>query len=251
MSFETIYNHVVHHPGACWASVLAVCIWLWSTRQEHAWERFFWKFVLISIAVTFSDAAYTGAWSAIQNLAHEAASETVTQENILPFDLFAALSFLFVMLGDQRYLLLVMRFSKPFSDRSWGDPKVWLSSLALALIVPLALFGLKAAVPDYYGASADPRWTFLTYEVLFFALAAYFYAVWIPRNTAEVSAEVRVWLRRMTLFEMTHYALWVLADCLILSDISWGFGVRIIPNVIYYALFVPVLIALAPKGEIR
>jgi hypothetical protein len=251
MNYETIYNHVLHHPGACWASVLAVSLWLWSTRKQHDWDRFFWKFVVLALVVTFLDAAYTGAWSAYQNLAHQATTETAAKESVLFFDLFAALSFLFVMLGDQRYFLLMMRFSKPFPNRSWGTAKVWVGSLALALIIPLALFGLKAFVPTYFGASADPRWTFLTYEALFFTLAGFFYFVWIPRYTTEVSGEVRTWLRRMTLFEMVHYGLWAFADCLILADISWGYGVRIVPNVIYYAFFVPVLIALAPKDQIR
>jgi hypothetical protein len=48
-------------------------------------------------------------------------------------------------------------------------------------------------------------------------------------------------------FEIVQYALWALADVLILSGMSWGFLLRIVPNSLYYAFFLPFVWWTAPR----
>jgi hypothetical protein len=79
--------------------------------------------------------------------------------------------------------------------------------------------------------------TYLVYEILFLFVALYFWTIRIPRNTAD--RESKRWLRQLTVYAMVYYFLWATADVLILSGVDVGFALRIVPNQLYYALFLP------------
>jgi mono/diheme cytochrome c family protein len=48
--------------------------------------------------------------------------------------------------------------------------------------------------------------------------------------------------------EAVQYALWAVSDCVILAGYPFGFGLRLIPNVIYYAGFLAVVALTIPDG---
>ena len=46
-------------------------------------------------------------------------------------------------------------------------------------------------------------------------------------------------MKRLTQFEIAQYVLWAGADVVILSGHDVGYLLRLLPNAMYYALFVP------------
>src|SRR5690606_22193470 len=88
------------------------------------------------------------------------------------------------------------------------------------------------------------RYTFLCYEILFLALAAFFLRKVIPRRA--LPADVRHWQAALFAFAMVYYACWALADIVILSGFDVGYLIRVVPNVLYYGLFVPFVFWRAP-----
>ena len=51
----------------------------------------------------------------------------------------------------------------------------------------------------------------------------------------------RRFVRDLTHFEMAQYVAWASADVVILSGVDVGYGMRLVPNLMYYAAFVPFL----------
>ncbi|APR75706.1 Hypothetical protein A7982_01052 [Minicystis rosea] len=156
-----------------------------------------------------------------------------------------AVGIAFVVLGDFRYFLLVERFAQRSAARP-GDataPSAWAVATVLALIVPVASVPVIKLLPP---RCADVRWTYLAYEVMFVALAVALRAVVLPRRLAAAPAAVRRWLLGVTTFQIVQYALWASADVLILGGADAGFALRLVPNAMYYALFLPFVAFRAP-----
>lgn len=149
---------------------------------------------------------------------------------------------LFVILGDLRYFWLLGRFSTP--NRSFLSPPVMGGALAAALVVPLVSFVVPRLAP---GAFATPRATFLLYEALFACLTMVVSSAWLPRVRARAGAASAKYLTELTVFEAAQYGLWAVADVAILAGAPEGFGLRIVPNAMYYALFLPFALARAPR----
>jgi len=141
--------------------------------------------------------------------------------------------FVFVWLGDFRVLWL------HFADggdaphpRAAARP-----AAALACLVPLATGALYAPVwMGFVEAPSQVLW--LIYETLFFALA-----LWLRGRTANPA------LRAIWLYVLAYYGLWIAADVLILSGVDPGWALRVVPNQLYYAFFVP--FAWAVSGRAR
>jgi hypothetical protein len=98
------------------------------------------------------------------------------------------------------------------------------------------------------GAITQPRQTFLLYEALFLALALGLLTLALPRVRASgVAAPVHRYLQELTVFEAVQYGLWAAADVAILAGHDAGFGLRLVPNFMYYAGFLPFALLRAPR----
>jgi hypothetical protein len=138
--------------------------------------------------------------------------------------LLTAWIFVFVWIGDFRVLWLV--FAR--WDRGVYEPRAAARrAAAWACLVPVTT-GLLYA-PVWLGmleAPAQGLW--LVYETLFAALA-----LWLRARAADPA------VRAVLLYAFAYYALWAAADVLILGGVDAGWGLRVIPNQLYYSLYVP------------
>jgi hypothetical protein len=143
----------------------------------------------------------------------------------VPVAVSTGLSFLFVWLGDFRVFAVVF----PLDRRS----RPWLRACAWACLVPafdlLLYFGLVRRVwPEVPG---QVLW--LIHEAAFLAVA-----LWLRSRVA--GRHVR-FLRSALVYVAAYYGLWASADLLILSGLDLGWGLRVVPNQLYYAFWVPFL----------
>lgn len=216
-TFERIYASALHDPLFFWLAALAFVLVLASRLPFLA------GFLVLFTFEIAADALATGALSPIPKGASWATPVAVA----------------FVILGDFRYFVLVERFRKP------GRPlaAVLGAAAAWALLVPVASFALRNVVPSL---AAPLRVTFLTYELMFLALAIVLRLAVLPRLAAEAAPDVKRWLSEITVFEIVQYGLWAAADVAILSGAPAGFLLRLAPNAMYYTLFLPFVFARAP-----
>jgi hypothetical protein len=150
-----------------------------------------------------------------------------------------------VILGDLRYFLLLERHARAPGDASARTPAAaFVAATAWSLVVPVFSFGTSRAMAH---AFADPRSLFLLYEVAFVLLGGAYSFVWFPRRMASAPDEVKRWLRGVARFELALYIGWALADVVIMAGHDVGFAARLIPNVMYYALFLPFVLWTAPS----
>lgn len=139
----------------------------------------------------------------------------------------------FVLLGDFRVLVLVLRLARP--------PGRWLRDAALwTFVVPLLAWTIDGDLRRRWpGLPEQTIW--LVYELGFFALALIWRSVLVPRWAAAAGESARLpFLRAVLLYAAVYYALWALADVLVLVlglDVGWG--LRIVPNQLYYGFWVP------------
>jgi hypothetical protein len=137
--------------------------------------------------------------------------------------------FVFVLLGDLRVFLLVFGLAGP-----GALPR----ALGFSLIVPVVTGVLYATVswlvPDLPGQTL-----WLIYEIGFVAMAVWLARVWIPNKLGPERAALRSMLTSCIAFVAAYYALWATSDLVILLGVDEGWGLRMLPNQMYYALFVP------------
>ncbi len=148
--------------------------------------------------------------------------------------------FAFVLLGDLRVLLLAIGVARP--ERSLGRNLSWafLTSLAVPIFAGGAHAVARTVWPDIH-----PQMLWMFYESGFFALCVVLSRRWLPRalgsgdgNPLEAS---RIgFLRAVFGYSAAYYALWLFADLLIVvGDLDLGWAVRMVPNQLYYAFWVP------------
>jgi hypothetical protein len=134
-----------------------------------------------------------------------------------------ALIFGFVLAGDFRVLLLLFTEGGAVADLRRAARR----AAAFTLLVPAATGVLYS--PAWLGLAAWPsQLMWLIYEVCFAALA-----LWLRRRMPTPA------LRAIALYAFGYYALWASADVLILSGVDAGWALRVVPNQLYYAFFVP------------
>lgn len=138
----------------------------------------------------------------------------------------------FVLLGDFRVFLLLLAVMGP--DRPLAGTIV--RAAAWTLVVPLVSWPLHRLVVTALG-SAPEQLLWLIYETVFAALALWWRARLVPAHRP-VAAR---FLRAVLAYVAAYYALWALADVLILAGRDVGWGLRVVPNQLYYAFFVPVV----------
>jgi hypothetical protein len=141
----------------------------------------------------------------------------------------------FVLLGDFRVFLLLFRMARP--ERPLA--KALLRAAAWTFIVPIAAYATDSALrrlrPDLPSQSI-----WLVYELFFLAMALWLRGVGLPAWVAPNDPERRRGLRAIAAYVATYYALWALADVLILVfGLDLGWLLRVIPNQLYYAFFLP------------
>jgi hypothetical protein len=233
--FDAIYDSPWHHPLLCWAATPLLLWGLWRARPtQGAAALTLWRLALLALLLLAVDALFTGAWSPL-----------VPDSRVS-----GAVGLLFVVLGDLRYFVLVERFAPPVAPRMGSPPRFGSRALALSLLVPWLCAMMGAAAPVLL---TEPRWKFVIYELAFLLLLAWVRWVRLPRRLAGLppgTAALQQWLLRRTGFEAAQYALWVIADVVILAGVPAGLLLRLVPNVLYYVVFIPLAYFTAPP-ELR
>jgi hypothetical protein len=243
--FRAIYDSPWHNPALFFLVAAAVLVVV-ARRLAFlsAW------LVLFAVEIAL-DAYLTGGWSPL--LQRHAA-------------LIGLVAVPFVILGDMRFFLLVARYGAAGPRAAPGaspGARAYAAAVAWSFLVPVTAFGTSKVLPRYFAGEIGGRRLFLLYETLFIAVAlAWRFAIlprWLARDRAPTGAGaalprvtdgVRRWLLAVASFELGMYAAWALADVIILAGADVGFGVRLVPNVMYYAAFLPFVYWTAPR-EVR
>jgi len=137
----------------------------------------------------------------------------------------------FVLLGDFRVYWLV--FAVALANVRRG---AWLAAAATPVVPLLAYAGDHLAARFWEDATGQRLW--VIHELLFTAVAVWLWAEWLPSRVAD--AERLRFLRRVCAYVIVYYALWAVSDMLWLAferDPVWL--LRVVPNQLYYAFFVP------------
>lgn len=150
-----------------------------------------------------------------------------------------AVMVLFVLVGDFRVFLLLFALSTPARplDRAGvlaaaGEAARW------TLVVPLTTLAVHGALDALYGPlPAQSIW--LVYELAFLLLALVLRALLLPARLRHPHEAMHAYLRTVLAYVALYYALWAGADILILGGVDAGWLLRIVPNQLYYALWVP------------
>jgi hypothetical protein len=151
--------------------------------------------------------------------------------------------FFFVLLGDFRVFVLVVGLAALHAGRSLRS--ALLEAAAWTFIVPATTFIVHRTLTAAAGAQpAQSLW--LIYELGFLIMALVVRARIVPARVPASAPGLRAYLRTVLAYVATYYALWAAADVLILAtadDRAWA--LRMIPNQLYYALYVPFVYVLA------
>jgi hypothetical protein len=143
-----------------------------------------------------------------------------------------ALGLLFVLLGDFRALLLVTYLA---GKRCALGPALREAAL-LTPVVPVAAYGAQALLAAALGPlPGQALW--LVHETLFLGMVAF-----VRRRIVDARGgppELQAYLRAVTAYVAVYYGLWALSDASILAGIEPAWGLRVVPNQLYYGLFVP------------
>jgi hypothetical protein len=216
--FQSFYESFWQHPLLLWMPSVLFLVFVRPRATDVA--RASQLFALLSII----DALFTGPM--IQLFGPLTAS---------------AVMILFVIVGDFRLFFFIERFSGREENFTRKLGETIIRAAGWALVVPVLQGVLTRLLPH---AFENVRYTFLCYELLFFGLAAFLRSRIIPRRA--LPEDVRRWHRELCAFAMTYYALWSLADVVILLGFDGGYLLRVVPNVLYYGLFIPFVFWRAP-----
>jgi hypothetical protein len=218
--FERIYDSTWHHPVLFWVigGPLLLALLVRLRRRDAGPGRFVAIWAVVFQLEILLDAWCTSPWSPFADSVKTSAA------------------IVFVILGDLRYFVLLGRFARREGSEGGVGWRV-MAAMAASLVVPLASWLVAPRI-----APGNSRVLFLVYELLFaaFALALRFLLL-SERSTAGAARPKAsdAWLRRVTWFEIVQYALWASADVVILTGHDVGFLLRLVPNTLYYAAFVP------------
>jgi hypothetical protein len=224
--FQRIYDSAWHHPGLCWIAGAPLLVFL-CVRLAMAGdgERRFLGALLVAFQIEIVlDAWLTGGLTPL----------TATAATVA--------AIVFVVLGDLRFFVVRERYGH---DARRGLGRALPRALGWSLLVPI---GQRIAVLIVPRLGAELRYVFLSYEVMF-ALLAVVLLLLVVRSPS-ITPAIRAWMTRLVVFELVQYALWATADVVILTGADAGFLLRLVPNAMYYAAFVPFVWLTAP-AELR
>jgi hypothetical protein len=129
----------------------------------------------------------------------------------------------FVIVGDLRFFLFLTSATEG-GEIAPGAGKAVRATL-LSLVVPIATAIFRVFLPD---ATWKAQATYLFYEIAFLLLT-------LTLRALGVGAMRFAWGRRVTRYVLVYYALWALADVMILFlHADAGYLLRVAPNVLYY-----------------
>jgi hypothetical protein len=202
---------------------------------------------LVALVMRGARRSFLTLWTACFGLlAIVDATLTASDSPLLPAhgELLGNLAIAFVLLGDARVYALVERYAgaAPSMARRVTQGLAW-GALVSVVMAPLA-----RTVPAF---QHNLRTLFLTYELLALTQSLAWLAVRLPRaarSPSPPSPEVMRWLRSVMGFVAVQYALWALADVVILWVHPAGFLLRLVPNVLYYGVFVGYVFLRAPSA---
>ena len=141
----------------------------------------------------------------------------------------SAILFLFVYLGDLRVFVLLFGLVQEHALKK---------AAAFALIIP-ALTGVLYGAATLWDPQLSSQWMWLIYELGFLGMAIWLVRRWVPQHCGEEQAGLRDMLSSCGAYVATYYALWASSDILILLGFDEGWGLRLLPNQLYYALWIP------------
>lgn len=221
VDWSAIYAGPYHHPGLAFAFCAALGLRLVMRFPPSHLRRV----LLVLVAETAVDAFFTGALS--------------------PFGKSppTAVTIAFVILGDLRFWVLLERFRRP--DATWRG--AFARAVPWSFAVPVAMAVAILARPDVFGGAGgyQLRPIFLAYEALFAALAS---VLLLTRYASRAAAPAEGWyLTRLLVLWLTMYGLWVLCDVLLTQGHGWALGLRMLPNALYYGVFLYAATYFAPQ----
>jgi hypothetical protein len=142
--------------------------------------------------------------------------------------------FLFVLLGDLRVLLLAIGVARP--ERRLRQNLAW--ALGAGLIVPIVA-GIGYTLTRWIWPEVHGQVLWMIYEFAFLILCVVLARVWVSRCVPD-DPPLATFLRSIFGYSAAYYALWWVADVLIVvADLDLGWAIRIVPNQLYYAFWVP------------
>jgi hypothetical protein len=149
----------------------------------------------------------------------------------------------FVLLGDFRVFLLLLAVL----GYAQGTPRmrpVVAEAAGWTLVVPLAAVAIEAGLRALRSdLPAQSIW--LVYELAFVVMALVWRERIVPARTVADRPAVAAYLRAVLAYVILYYALWATADVLIMAGgLDAGWALRILPNQLYYALYLPFVYAL-------
>lgn len=148
-----------------------------------------------------------------------------------------AVEYLFVLIGDLRFILLLAYFLYA----GLGATDLEKLRLPGSVLKPAFIFTLFPTILVAALGFAKPqlmteaRHKFLAYELIFFGLTTLWIYIVLPQKT--LSAGISRFVKSAALPVFLYYGLWSLADILILRGIDAGYAIRIVPNFVYYSVF--------------
>jgi len=213
---KALYDHALHHPGVSYIVGLALLIAI-SSRLP-----FLYGYSVLFLVTILADATVTGAWSPV------------------PIDsgAYTALSVVFIILGDLRYFLLVERVTRP-SEPLW---RTLLFSAPITMVMPITT-GILTRTVDFM---ADTRVLYIVYESAMGVMVLLLQYLRFGRRSVDL--EVHRWVREVSWLFAGLYFGWALSDVIILAGLDVGHLLRIIPNVLYYGVFLVVVFWRAPAS---
>ena len=137
----------------------------------------------------------------------------------------------FVLLGDFRVFLLVLGVAEP--DRSVAATIA--RAAGWTMVVPIVAWSTYRVALAKAGP-LDEQVLGLVYAVAFVALMLW----WRHRRLPDRRPIALRYLRAVVAYVAVYYALWGIADVLILGGLDAGWGLRVLPNQLYYSFWVPV-----------
>ena len=81
-----------------------------------------------------------------------------------------------------------------------------------------------------------PKWIAFHLAV---ALAVFFMLRVLPQRVGVERGPVRRYVRAVLCFVVAYYVLWAASDLIVLAGYDAGWGLRVVPNLFYYSMFVP------------
>jgi hypothetical protein len=226
MSPAEIYSSPWHHPGLLLPLAVAGLAYALVGRARHpdAWSPFLRAWLLWWGVEIVLDASLTGFATPLHG--HPGAERVA--------------GVAFVILGDLRAYLLLERLSAP--ARAWSV--TWGRALAWGFVASLAVAAATRLFPITFGPT---RHVFLFYEVVSLGLFLAWRLALDARRSAPPDPRALTLARDVATFCLAQYALWIASDVLILAGCDAAYLLRVVPNVLYYGLFVAFVARRAPR----